>query len=97
MIQIFLIHYFAGHGLRDYIWIFIVAVPCFLLVSAFLYGLRRNDEIPLGKDFLFNRFKMLAIVYYPFIISVFLYYAIIDPTKYWKIWNIFCRRIVVLT
>jgi hypothetical protein len=84
MIQVFLIHYFAGHGLRDYIWIFNTAVPTFLLISAFLYGLRRNDEMPLERNFILKRFKTLAVVYYPFIISVFLYYAITDTANIGK-------------
>jgi fucose 4-O-acetylase-like acetyltransferase len=61
-----------------------MAVPTFLLVSAFLYGLRRNDEMPLQKNFILKRFKTLAVVYYPFIISVFLYYAITDTDNIGK-------------
>ncbi len=81
LIQVFLILYFAGIGLRNYTWIFNVAVPAFLLVSAFLYGLKRTDETVFGWDFLLKRFKAIAVIYYPFIISVFVYYAITDSAN----------------
>jgi hypothetical protein len=64
----------------QYNWIFSIAVPAFLLVSALLYGLKDDDK-PKGTDFLLKRFKSVAIVYYPFIISVFLFYAIWDSAN----------------
>lgn len=78
LLQIFFWHYFAGIGLRDYIWVFYIAVPVFLLVSAYLYGLKHNENTVLGVDFLITRFKSMALVYYPFVLSVFFYYAVSD-------------------
>ncbi len=78
MVQIFLIHYFAGIGLREQMWLFSTAVPVFLLMSAYLYGLKNEDDIILGHLFLFKRIKTLSLKYYPFVLSVFIYYAITD-------------------
>jgi hypothetical protein len=46
--------------------------------------LKRNDEVSLGKRFILKRFISLAVVYYPFIISVFSYYAITDTANIGK-------------
>jgi hypothetical protein len=81
LLQIFLLHYFAGIGLRDTIWIFSIAVPVFLLVSAYLYGLKHDEDTVLGMGFLIKRFKALAVVYYPFVLSVFIYYAITEAAN----------------
>lgn len=78
LIQVFLLHYFMRIGLRNEIWIFQVAVPAFLLVSSFLYGLKRNNRDEFQLDFLAKRFKTIASSYYPFIIVIFTYYAISD-------------------
>lgn len=49
-------------------WIFNVAVPTFLLISAYLYGQRDNASF--GWSFLKRRFHALSIIYYPFIFAV---------------------------
>lgn len=64
--------------MRDFMWIFKIAVPTFLLISAYLYGLKHEKGTVLGKDFIVNRIKSLSIVYYPFVITVFAFYAITD-------------------
>jgi hypothetical protein len=81
LLQIFFLHYFAGIGLRNQMWIFSIAVPVFLLVSAYLYGLKHDEDTILGKGFLLKRFKALAVVYYPFVLSVFIYYALTDASN----------------
>lgn len=78
VVQVFFIHYFAGHGLRDYIWIYGVAVPSFLLVSAYLYGLRRTNETVLSVNFLKKRYISLSCAMYPFLIVTYLYFIITD-------------------
>lgn len=67
-LQVFFLHYFAGHGLREWMWIFNVAVPTFLLISAYLYGQRDNASF--GWSFLKRRFHALSVIYYPFIFAV---------------------------
>ena len=80
-LQVYFIHYFAGHGLREYMWVFDLAVPSFLLVSAYLYGLRRTDETVLGFRFLKKRFISLASSLYPFLLVVFTIFAILYPDQ----------------
>lgn len=79
-IQVFLIHYFAYLGLRNYMWIFSAAVPCFILMSAYLCGLK-YDTNKIGKSFLIKRYKSLSCYYYPFIIGVFIFYSLIYPDQ----------------
>ncbi len=80
-LQVYAIHYFAGHGLRDYIWIFSLAVPAFLLMSAYLYGLRRNPDTKYGFGFLKKRLFAITSVTYPLLLAVFLYWSLLDPSK----------------
>lgn len=67
-IQVFFIHYFAFIGWREYIWIFNLAVPIFLLMSAYLYGLREPDQGMFGKSFLWRRYVTLSSSVYPFLL-----------------------------
>lgn len=74
-LEIFFLHYFAGHDMREWMWIFNGAVPCFLLVSAFIYGERPETKRKFDKSWLKKRLKKLSYTYYPFVTSVFLYFA----------------------
>lgn len=65
-IQVFFIHFFAGHNLREYIWLFDVAVPSFILVSGYLYGLRKVEP-NFNLGFLKRRWIALSCVFYPYI------------------------------
>lgn len=67
-IQVFFIHYFAYIGWREYIWIYNLAVPTFLLMSAYLYGLKEPDQGFFVKSFLFRRYVTLASSVYPYLI-----------------------------
>ena len=78
VIQVFLIHFFAGHGLRAYNWIWSIAVPSFLLVSAYLYGLRRTEKTIFHIDFIKKRYISLSSVLYPFLLVTYLYFVITD-------------------
>ena len=73
-IQVFLIHYFVRIGLRDYVGIFCGAVPCFLYMSAFLYGI--NKQKLDGVGFFKKRWLSLSSTYYPFLLFAFLYILI---------------------
>lgn len=66
-IQVFFIHFFAGHNLREYMWLFDVAVPSFILVSAYLYGLRKVEP-KFNFTFLKRRWIALSCVFYPYIL-----------------------------
>jgi hypothetical protein len=81
LMQIFLLHYFVTIGLRNEMWIFSIAVPVFLMVSAYLYGFKHDEVTILDKGFLIKRFKALSIVYYPFVLSVFIYYVVTDAVN----------------
>ena len=70
-IQVYGIHYFCGHGLRVHIWLFTLAVPTFLLMSAYLYGIRYNKETRLGTGFLWKRFVSISCMTYPLLAIVF--------------------------
>lgn len=76
--EVFLLHWFARIGLRDYMWVWSGAVPCFLIVSAFIYGLRSKEKQVWGGTFLRKRWLSIAATYYPFVIAVFCWYAISD-------------------
>lgn len=65
-IQVFFVHFFAGHNLREYMWLFDVAVPSFILVSAYLYGLRKVEP-KFNFEFLKRRWIALSCVFYPYI------------------------------
>ena len=70
-IQIFLIHYFVRIDLRDYMWVFVGAVPCFLYMSAFLYGV---NKCKLDNNLFFKRrWISISSTYYPFLLFAFLY------------------------
>lgn len=79
IVQIYFTHYFAGHELRDYMWVFNLGVPSFLLMSAYLYGIRRTEATVLGWKFVLKRFVRLSVVVYPFIIVVFVYSLLESP------------------
>lgn len=70
-IQIFLMHYFVRIDLRDYMWVFIGAVPCFLYMSAFLYGVNKSKLE--NKFFFKRRWVSISSTYYPFLLFAFLY------------------------
>jgi len=70
---IFFLHYCKRVGHEELNWYFQLAVPCFLFVSAYLYGLRPKDSCTFNKAFLINRWKALSYVYYPFLFCVFIY------------------------
>ena len=76
--EVFLLHWFVRAGLRDYLWIWSGAVPCFLMVSAFIYGLRPIEKQKWGMPFIVRRWKSIAMVYYPFVIAIFIWYTIGD-------------------
>ena len=67
------LHYCKRLGYEDLNWYFQLAVPCFLFVSAYLYGLRPKDTCNFDGKFLLNRWKTLSYVYYPFLFCVFVY------------------------
>jgi len=97
LLQIFFLHYFGKIGLIDYVWLFSVSVPVFLLVSAYLYGLKHEVGTVLGASFLTKRFTILALVYYPFILSVFTYYAITDAANIAVYFKSLCGELLFLT
>lgn len=70
---IFFLHYCKRLGHEELNWYFQLAVPCFLFVSAYLYGIRPKGTSNFDKRFLFNRWKALSYVYYPFLICVFIF------------------------
>lgn len=79
--EVVFLHWFARIEMRDYSWIWSGAVPCFLLISAFIYGLRYNGnggKMKGGLPFIIKRWKSLSIVYYPFIFAVFVWCIIND-------------------
>lgn len=78
-LQVYFIHYFAGHGMRSEAWIFNLAVPTFLLMSAYLYGLRRKEDGVLRVDFLKKRFISLSSILYPFVLIVFIVFTFLNP------------------
>lgn len=82
-IQVFLIHYFAYLDLRNHTWIFSAAVPCFILMSAYLCGLK-YDTNRIGKSFLIKRYKSLSSYYYPFLVGVFIFYSLINPDYFFQ-------------
>ena len=79
--EVFILHWFARLELRDYMWIWSGAVPCFLLMSAFIYGLRPAENQNWGMAFICKRWKSIAVTYYPFVIAVFAWYAISSPRE----------------
>ena len=81
VIQVFFIHYFTGHGLKEYDWIWGIAVPSFLLVSAYLYGLRRKNGTSFHFDFLKKRYISLSCVLYPFLLVTYFYFVITDSNN----------------
>lgn len=84
VLQVFFLHYFARIGLKNYIWIFQIAVPVFLLVSAYLYGQKIRENEKLTFTFLLKRYKVLSVVYYPFIVGVFIFYSITDFENFYS-------------
>lgn len=72
-LQVYGVHYFAGHSLRHYTWLFSLSVPTFLLMSAYLYGLQRSDKNVNGWMFLKKRFLSIACLTYPLLFVVFLW------------------------
>ncbi len=76
--EVFFLHWFARIGLRDYMWVWSGAVPCFLMVSAFIYGLRPKEKSVWGFRFIKKRWRAIAVTYYPFVIAVFIWYVIND-------------------
>ncbi|MDO6739094.1 acyltransferase family protein [Wenyingzhuangia sp. 2_MG-2023] len=78
LLQVFLLHYFAGLGMRNFLWVFSIAVPTFLLMSAYLYGLREQNTVSLGWSFLKKRWWALSNTYYLFLTFVFLFYLVSD-------------------
>lgn len=69
-IQVFMLHYCAGHYGKDTIVWFCTAVPTFLLMSAYLYG-TNGEQRQFGKRFLWKRFVTLSSVLYPFLLATF--------------------------
>lgn len=72
-IMIFFLHYLKRLDLEDYNWYLQPAVPAFLLVSAYLYGVGR-DSRKFGLSFLKKRWISLSQIFYPFLVAV----ALID-------------------
>ena len=64
--------------MRSEAWIFNLAVPTFLLLSAYLYGLRRKDGEVLRVDFLKKRFISLSSTLYPFVLIVFIVFTFLN-------------------
>ncbi len=80
MLQVFLLHYFASHDLVEYVWVLRGAVPTFILISAYLYGIKneKQDRI-FGYSFLKERFIKLSVPYYIFLLCVYSFWCISDP------------------
>lgn len=79
-LQVFFLHYFARIHLREYMWIFFGAVPCFLLISAYLCGLKYGSG-GMDKSFLIKRYKSLSSYYYPFVLGAFVFFSILNPDQ----------------
>ena len=79
-LQVFFLHYFARIHLREYMWIFFGAVPCFLLISAYLCGLKYGSS-GMDKSFLIKRYKSLSSYYYPFVLGAFVFFSILNPDQ----------------
>lgn len=79
-LQVFLLHYFARIHLREYMWIFYGAVPCFLLISAYLCGLKYCSG-GMDKSFLIKQYKSLSSYYYPFVLSTFVLFLMLNPDQ----------------
>ena len=83
--EIFLLHYLAANDLREYCSLFVSAVPSFILISAYLYNCK-NDSCHYDLTFIWYRFKTLASVLYPFIITVTAYWSIADSSNIKEYW-----------
>lgn len=79
-LQVFFLHYFVRIQLLDYRWIFFGAVPCFLLISAYLCGLKYSSG-DMDKSFLIKRYKSLSSYYYPFVLGTFVFFSILNPDQ----------------
>lgn len=60
--------------MRDYMWTCSGAVPCFLLISAYIYGERPESKKCFDYKWMKKRWMSLSCVYYPFVTAVFLFY-----------------------
>lgn len=80
-LQVYGIHYSAGHGLKAYMWIYSLAVPTFLLMSAYLYGLQHTDDKKYGWVFLKKRFYSISCMTYPLLFAIFLYFVFCYPNN----------------
>lgn len=69
-VEVFFLHYCASHiGPETVAW-FCGAVPAFLLMSAYLYGIREPQPV-YGVRFFCRRWLTLGATYYPFLLCVF--------------------------
>ena len=75
-LQVFILHYCTPRfGTETTAW-FCGAVPTFLLMSAYLYGVR-SPQPKFGTAFLRKRWVSLSVTYYPFILCVFLAFLLL--------------------
>lgn len=82
LIQVLLLHYFSGHSLNELVWLFRGAVPTFIIISAYLYGLKNYEQKrTFGGGFLKRRFIKLSVPYYLFLLAVFTYWCVVNPKQ----------------
>lgn len=80
MLQVFFLHYCAGHDLNCYVWLFRGAVPTFILISAYLYGIKNEMQNRIfGFGFLKRRVIKLSVPYYIFLFCVFVFWCASNP------------------